>query len=126
MDLQNLYGICNTLKSRVEALEREKLEREKLDRQKTNETMEMQQTENVAERQQLEKVAEMQQPEKVAERQQPSDKASCNPVSFRDIPEVIPLFIKSEIFKYLFFSIMILMFIFISQWFRVCFLLTYI
>ncbi|KAL6564392.1 hypothetical protein OROMI_015842 [Orobanche minor] len=90
MDLEKLYGICNTLRSRVEVLEREKLER-----QQTSETY-MQQPEKVAERQPPEKVAERHQPEElvkrrkpkeVVERQQPSDKASCNPASFGNIPQ---------------------------------------
>ena len=43
MDFEKLYGFCNSLKSRLEVLEREKIERDKLDREK----LERQQTEEV-------------------------------------------------------------------------------
>ncbi|XP_058760645.1 uncharacterized protein LOC131633993 [Vicia villosa] len=104
MDFQKLYGFCNTLKSRLEVLEREKLERDKLDkgkldrqqtktveeRQQPQQVLEkLQQSEKVAQRQQPEKVAERQQPEKIAESQQPSDKGSCNPESLDNILEGI-------------------------------------
>ncbi|CAI8617292.1 unnamed protein product [Vicia faba] len=102
MDFEKLYGFCNSLKSRLEVLEREKIERDKLDREKlerqqTEEVEErqqpkqvserLQQPEKVAQRQHLEQVVERKQPEKVAESRLPSDKGSCNPVSFGNIPE---------------------------------------
>ncbi|CAI8595491.1 unnamed protein product [Vicia faba] len=102
MDFEKLYGFCNSLKSRLEVLEREKIERDKLDREKlerqqTEEVEErqqpkqvserLQQPEKVAQRQHLEQVVERKQPEKVAESRLPSDKGSCNPGSFDNIPE---------------------------------------
>ncbi|CAI8610915.1 unnamed protein product [Vicia faba] len=102
MDFEKLYGFCNSLKSRLEVLEREKIERDKLDREKlerqqTEEVEErqqpkqvserLQQPEKVAQRQHLEQVVERKQPEKVAESRLPSDKGSCNPGSFGNIPE---------------------------------------
>ena len=89
MDFEKLYGFCNSLKSRLEVLEREKIERDKLDREKlerqqTEEVEErqqpkqvserLQQPEKVAQRQHLEQVVERKQPEKVAESRLPSDK----------------------------------------------------
>ena len=112
MDFEKLYGFCNSLKSRLEVLEREKIERDKLDREKlerqqTEEVEErkqpkqvserLQQPEKVAQRQHLEQVVERKQPEKVAESRLPSDKGSCNPGSFGNIPEVIGFFIISQI-----------------------------
>ncbi|CAI8599862.1 unnamed protein product [Vicia faba] len=103
MDFEKLYGFCNSLKSRLEVLEREKIERDKLDREKlerqqTEEVEErqqpkqvserLQQPEKVAQRQHLEQVVERKQPEKVAESRLPSDKGSCNPGSFGNIPEI--------------------------------------
>lgn len=100
MDFEKLYGFCNSLKSRLEVLEREKIERDKLDREKlerqqTEEVEErqqpkqvserLQQPEKVAQRQHLEQVVERKQPEKVAESRLPSDKGSCNPGSFGNI-----------------------------------------
>ncbi|KAL6572505.1 hypothetical protein OROMI_013463 [Orobanche minor] len=66
------------------------------ERQQPEKVVDMQQFENVAERQPPEKVAERhkleelvkrRKPNEVVERQQPSDKASCNPASFGDIPQ---------------------------------------
>ncbi|CAK8533623.1 unnamed protein product [Lathyrus sativus] len=99
MDFQKLYGFCNTLKSRLEVLEREKLERDKLDREAKNRrggqkeqpekvTQSLQQLEEVAERQQPEQVSKsLQQPEKGTHGQELSDKDSYNPVSFGNTPE---------------------------------------
>lgn len=63
MDFQKLYGFFNTLKSRLEVLEREKLERETLDIKK------LERREEVVERQQPEPVSEeLQQPETLVQR----------------------------------------------------------
>ncbi|XP_058771436.1 uncharacterized protein LOC131644842 isoform X2 [Vicia villosa] len=57
------------------------------ERQQPQQVLEkLQQSEKVAQKQQPEKAAERQLPEKIAESQQPSDKGSCNPGSFGNIP----------------------------------------
>ncbi|CAI8610914.1 unnamed protein product [Vicia faba] len=100
LNLPNYSGRVRTYGFGVlerEKIERDKLDREKLERQQTEEVEErqqpkqvserLQQPEKVAQRQHLEQVVERKQPEKVAESRLPSDKGSCNPGSFGNIPE---------------------------------------